>query len=243
MTYIDSFEKYGVYTHEINLNKNGVNRFYISYEKIFENHENMMDTIFDEFFDEYISNPRLNNKKDFISKEDFDKYIINIKQLEKFIQVFKPSLQEILIDKVEKKDIYVCRKVFKYKDYQIDSEFESTGIKKLITYFNAFRDLNNGMIVFIDELDANLHDVYLCKLLEYLCLYSKGQLCFTTHNLAPMDILKKRNYSIDFLSDNSQITSWTKNGNYSVTKLYKEGMINNSPFNIESFDFIGIFEE
>ena len=57
-----------------------------------------------------------------------------------------------------------------------------------------------------------------------------------------MEILKKRNYSIDFLSDDSQITSWTKNGNYSVSKLYKEGMIDNSPFNIKDFDFLGLFE-
>ena len=109
--------------------------------------------------------------------------------------------------------------------------------------YNAFYDLNNGKIVFIDELDANLHDVYLCKLLEYFSIYAKGQLCFTTHNLTPMEILKKRNYSIDFLSDNSTITSWIKNGNYSVSKLYKEGMIDNSPFNIEAFDFIGLFDE
>ena len=197
------------------------------------------------FYDEYItkSNNKLNDTIDYIFKDNYDNYANNVKQLEKFIQVFKPSLQEILIDKIEDKDVYVCRKILKYKDYQIDSEFESTGIKKLITYYNAFRDFNNGMIVFIDELDANLHDVYLCKLLEYFSKYGKGQLCFTTHNLAPMEILKKRNYSIDFLSDNSQITSWTKNGNYSVSKLYKEGMIENSPFNVEDFSFLGLFEE
>ena len=58
-----------------------------------------------------------------------------------------------------------------------------------------------------------------------------------------MEVLKKRNYSIDFLSDESTLTSWKKNGNSSVSKYYREGMIQNSPFNIEAFDFIGLFEE
>lgn len=55
-----------------------------------------------------------------------------------------------------------------------------------------------GGIVFIDEFDSNLHDVYLCALLEYLAEYGEGQLCFTTHNVGPMDILKQYNKSIDF---------------------------------------------
>ena len=100
----------------------------------------------------------------------------------------------------------------------------------------------NGKIVFIDELDSNLHDVYLCALLEYLMEYGKGQLCFTTHNIGPMDILKKNKKSIDFLSSNHKVYSWTVNGHYSPAKMYREGMIEGSPFNVDSIDFIGIFE-
>ena len=180
---------------------------------------------------------------DFVEKNSYKNYQADVMKLEKFIKIFKPELEYIDIDKKEDKDNYICRKMMNYGDYRVDSEFESTGIKKLITLYNAFSDLNNGKIVFIDELDANLHDVYLCKLIEYFSYYAKGQLCFTTHNLTPMEVLKKRNYSIDFLSDHCTITSWTKNGNYSVSKFYKEGMINGSPFNIESFDFLGIFDE
>ena len=98
-----------------------------------------------------------------------------------------------------------------------------------------------GNIVFIDELDSNLHDVYLCALLEYLMEYGEGQLCFTTHNIGPMDILRKNQKSIDFLSVDRTVYQWTKNGNYSPSKLYKNGMIEGSPFNVDSIDFIGVF--
>lgn len=71
--------------------------------------------------------------------------------------------------------------------------------------------------------------------------YGKGQLCFTTHNVGPMDVLKHHKKSIDFLSEDHEIYSWTTSGNYSPSKLYRNGMIEGSPFNIDSIDFIGIF--
>ena len=86
-----------------------------------------------------------------------------------------------------------------------------------------------------------VYDSYLCALLEYLMEYGKGQLCFTTHNVGPMDVLKHHKKSIDFLSEDHEIYSWTTSGNYSPSKLYRNGMIEGSPFNIDSIDFIGIF--
>ncbi len=199
---------------------------------------------FPNFFKNLVySKTRIRKDTDVIHKGDFNEYKDNISRLESFIKIFKPDLQTIEVDSKEDSDLLLCEKYFCYDGYRVHSEFESTGIKKLIELFNAFCNLTNGKIVFIDELDANLHDVYLCKLIEYFSVYAKGQLCFTTHNLTPMEVLKKRNYSIDFLSEESTLTSWKKNGNYSVSKYYREGMIQNSPFNIEAFDFIGLFEE
>lgn len=199
---------------------------------------------FPNFFKNLVySKTRIRKDTDVIRKEDFSEYKDNILRLENFIKIFKPDLQAIDVDSKEDSNILLCEKYFCYDGYRVHSEFESTGIKKLIELFNAFCNVTNGKIVFIDELDANLHDVYLCKLIEYFSMYAKGQLCFTTHNLTPMEVLKKRNYSIDFLSDESTLTSWKKNGNSSVSKYYREGMIQNSPFNIEAFDFIGLFEE
>lgn len=56
-----------------------------------------------------------------------------------------------------------------------------------------------------------------------------------------MDILKQYNKSIDFLSEDHKIYPWTKRGNYSPSKLYRNGMIEGNPFNIDSIDFIGVF--
>ena len=128
-----------------------------------------------------------------------------------------------------------------YDDYRIDSEFESTGIKKLIKLFAYLKEMVNGSIVFIDEFDSNLHDVYLCALLEYLMEYGEGQLCFTTHNVGPMDILKQNKMSIDFLSEDHKIYPWKNNGNCSPSNLYRKGLINGTHFNIDFVDFIDVF--
>lgn len=172
------------------------------------------------------------------------KYVYFEKTIEKlceFIRIFKPDLQNIEIDKKENHEYYVCDLIMVYDSYKIHAEFESTGIKKLIRLFAFIREMVNGGIVFIDEFDSNLHDVYLCALLEYLMQYGEGQLCFTTHNVGPMDILKQNKKSIDFLSEDHKIYPWRTNGNYSPSKLYRNGMIEGSPFNVDAIDFIGVF--
>lgn len=179
---------------------------------------------------------------DTVEKNAYSKYESIVKRLCNFIKIFKPELSGIDIDRKENGDMYVCSLNMVYDNYSISTEFESTGIKKLIKLFIYLDIMTKGGIVFIDELDSNLHDVYLCALLEYLMDFGRGQLCFTTHNVGPMDILKKHKKSIDFLSVDNKIYSWTSNGNYSPSKLYRTGMIEGSPFNIDSIDFIGIFD-
>ena len=176
-----------------------------------------------------------------VSKKAYKDYKRTVANLCEFLQIFKSDLQDIEIDKREDHDGYVCNLKMVYDSYKIHAEFESTGIKKLIKLFAYLREMVHGGIVFIDEFDSNLHDVYLCALLEYLAEYGEGQLCFTTHNVGPMDILKQYNKSIDFLSEDHKIYPWTKRGNYSPSKLYRNGMIEGNPFNIDSIDFIGVF--
>jgi AAA15 family ATPase/GTPase len=176
-----------------------------------------------------------------VQKEKYGQFEETIDKLYEFLHIFKSDLRSIEIDKKEKHDLWVCDLVMAYDSYKIHVEYESTGIKKLIRLFAYLNDMVQGGIVFIDEFDSNLHDVYLCALLEYLMEYGAGQLCFTTHNVGPMDVLKQRKKSIDFLSEDHKIYSWTKSGNYSPSKLYKNGMIEGSPFNVDSIDFIGIF--
>lgn len=176
-----------------------------------------------------------------VSPNAYEQFEKTVRNLYEFIHIFKTDLQNIEIDRKENREAYICSLVMVYEDYKIHAEFESTGIKKLVRLFTYLKEMVEGGIVFIDEFDSNLHDVYLCALLEYLMEYGEGQLCFTTHNVGPMDVLKQHKKSIDFLSTNGKIYPWTTNGNYSPSKLYRNGMIEGSPFNIDSIDFIGIF--
>ena len=177
-----------------------------------------------------------------VAKKDFEKFEKYIKNLCSFIKVFKDDFKTIEIKKDENGDNYECEIILIYNDgKRINKKYESTGIKKIIEMYSALCNVENGDIVFIDEFDANIHDVLLVKLVEYVMNYAEGQLIFTTHNLAPMDVLQKAKHSIDFLSPDSRITSWTSNGNYTAASLYRKGLIEYSPFNIEPFSFIGVF--
>lgn len=178
----------------------------------------------------------------YVPKEFLDYFKKNVDKLYEFLHIFKSELRGIEIDKKENKSSYVCDLIMKYDSYKIHAEYESTGIKKLIKLYAYLKKMVEGEIVFIDEFDSNLHDVYLCALLEYLMQYGEGQLCFTTHNVGPMEILKRNKKSIDFLSLDHKIFPWTRNGNYSPSKLYRNGMIEGSPFNVDSIDFIGVFD-
>ena len=177
-----------------------------------------------------------------VIKELYPEFKNIIERLYNFIHIFKNDLLSIEIDKKEDQFFYICNLVMVYEDYKIYAEFESTGVKKLIELFAYLNEMVNGGIVFIDEFDSNLHDVYLCALLEYLMEYGEGQLCFTTHNVGPMDILKQHKKSIDFLSMDHKIYPWIKSGNYSPANLYRNGMIEGSPFNVDSIDFIGVLD-
>lgn len=183
------------------------------------------------------------NSSDIIYPNDFDTYQKNIDKLFKFMQLFKPELQAIELD--IKKDYNQLRieKNLVYKDYSINSIFESAGIKKLIKIFNALTKVSEGQIVIFDELDSNINDVFLIKIIEYVSLYTSGQMIITTHNLAPMEVLKRKKKALDFLDPQLGVSEWVKNGNYNVVNLYRDGMLKNLPFNIQSFEFIEIFSE
>lgn len=185
---------------------------------------------------------KINTRRDIVLKKNFSLYEKNINKLYKFIKLFKPDLHEIRIEKTEDKDHFYCYKKMVYKDYEIDSDYESAGIQKLMTIFSYLEDVTNDKMVFIDELDANINGVNLKVLIEYFNSIKKGQLCFTTHNLYPMEYLYSYSHSIYFLGETGKLVSWKKNGHYRPYNQYPEGMIPDAPFNIDALDFIKIFE-
>ncbi|CCV64103.1 conserved hypothetical protein [Alteracholeplasma palmae J233] len=177
---------------------------------------------------------------DKVYRKDFVKHI---KNMERFLKIFKTDLLKIDLDEKVNKDELIMTPYFIYKTYKVHIEFESAGIKKLIELYDLFVNKENGDIVIIDELDANINDVYLIKLLEYFKSSSKGQLIFTTHNASPMQVLASSKYALDFITESGEITEWKKNGNATALNTYHNGMIKGLPFNVDSFDFIGVFEE
>ena len=194
----------------------------------------------DELVNELIKGIPTNARK--VPINEFQNYENKIRRLETFIKLFKPDLKSIDIETKEDRDYYECELLMNYGSYRVNREFESTGIKKIIELFDAFEQASNGQIVFIDEMDSNINDVYLCKLIEYFTYYGEGQLCFTSHNTNPMSILKENNKSIDFITRNNGIVPWVKNGHYTPENSYKNGMIEGMPYNIDSSDFINVFE-
>lgn len=205
-----------------------------------ENHK--FDELMDKMLDMDVENlDTIEIYNNYVYKTDFDLFSKTVYNLLEFLRIFKSDLQDIEIEKKEHKDFLICNLIMVYDAYKIHAEFESTGIKKLIKLYAYLNEMAQGGIVFIDEFDSNLHDVYLCALLEYLMEYGEGQLCFTTHNVGPMDVLRKNKKSIDFLSVDHKIYPWTSNGNYSPSKLYRNGMIEGSPFNVDAIDFIKAF--
>lgn len=181
-------------------------------------------------------------EKIFVKKESFDAFQKHVKKQAQFIQLFKPDLKSIEIDKVESKDYYICSQIMNYGSYKISFDFESTGIKRLLSMYSLLNEASRGGIVFIDEIDVNISGVYLQRLVQYLNEYGNGQLCFTAHSLDPMYILNNSSKSIYFINDNKEILSWTKNANYKPYILYPEGMIKGIMFPLEYFDFTKVFD-
>lgn len=240
-----------VYLDESNLNSNFLNAEEI--HNIEKKEIRKIDTLshLHKIINEYLG---VTNKKTtlhlrvdskFILKQDEEKYLRMIDKLKNFIKVFKPKLKNIDVEfRPYTSKSSIANLYFSYEDgSSVFLDFESNGIKKLVKLFGIFSLIDNGEIGFIDELDANINDVYLTKLIEYFSDYSQGQLIFTTHSISPMEVLSKKSYSIDFLTDQSEVYSWKKTGNYSVVNLYRGGYFKDLHFNTEAFDFIGMFED
>ncbi len=179
-----------------------------------------------------------------VKKNAISSYENKIKKLTRFIQIFKTSLKDIMVEKKEMDaDYYQVSLVFDYGSYSVDYEFESTGIKKMVKLYDAIQSVTMGFIVFIDEFDANINPVFFDKLIDYVRDFADGQLAFTSHNTSSMESLKDGKDAINFLTSDNQIIKWTKNGHYSPDVLYRNGMIEKIPFNIYGTDFVGIFGE
>lgn len=179
-------------------------------------------------------------KEVMIPRDKLPVYQERTEGLYRFIRIFKTDLKGIRIEAKEYGEFCICRRIMVYDGYELDEEYESRGIRKLMRLFDVLDAACNGEIVFIDELDSNVNDVYLNKLIEYFVYYGKGQLCFTAHNLSPMSVLRESKCAISFISGVNTLHTWTSNGNQNPEHAYRDGFIEDSPFNVEASDFLGV---
>ena len=200
--------------------------------------QNWLDKIYVDYINQEAKKRNILSK----TKEKIENLNKNLKRKERFLKLFNPELNKI---EFEKKDFdenyYEIEYVFNYKDYKINFEYESMGMKSLFRLFDVLDTVNNSGIVFVDEIDMSIHDLYLNRLIEFFAENGKGQFTFTAHNTSILDTLKKYKNSIDFMTEYQEIKPWIKNGNYSPRKQYLEGMLPNMPYNIEYYDFFEIF--
>lgn len=177
-----------------------------------------------------------------VSKDKYKYFENDLKGLVKFTKQFINNIEDIEIKKLSSNDQYDFIKFYiKYPTRLISLDFESMGLKNLINLYFIFKMAYNGAIIFIDEVDLSIHEVYLSKLLEYLGHTIKGQIIFTAHNVGTLETLAKFKQSIDFIDNLQNIQSWVQKGNINIVKYYKNGNIDNIPFNIDFYDFSNVF--
>lgn len=80
--------------------------------------------------------------------------------------------------------------------------YESEGIKKIISILSALIAMYNNMSIcmIVDELDSGIYEFLLGEVLKVIDNGGKGQLIFTSHNLRPLEILRKE--SVYFTTTN-----------------------------------------
>ncbi len=183
----------------------------------------------------------IKNNEDIVPIKEIDGYHKELERLTSFIRILKPELKEIAFKCQSDGKYYHCFKRFVYDDYSVDERYESTGIRKITKLYYYLKAAYQGGIVFIDEMDANLSGVFLDRWIDFMELDGEGQLCFTTHNIFSMNNLRKYKGSMTTIGESGKVVNIVKNGHYNPMNLFYEGMIEDSPFNINYFDFYKAF--
>lgn len=178
-----------------------------------------------------------------IARESKEKFEQDMNYRTEIIKLFKPNIKKVepyYTDISEKNKYMIANIAFDYGDYVVPLYLESSGTKKLFEFADSIKDVFNGGIVIFDELDSGLHDIVLSKLIEFVSENCLGQLIFTTHNLAPMEVLESKKDAIDFINANQEIVKWAKRGNSKAVNFYRSGKVKGIPHNLSSDDFLRI---
>lgn len=104
------------------------------------------------------------------------------------------------------------RKLINGNITDIPFSLESTGTRKLLNVFPFIFSALAGTTVFVDEIDSGIHDILMCRIIEFIGESIKGQIIVTTHNTLLMKQLNSEDVFI-IISDanaNKKITSINK---------------------------------
>ncbi|MBR1847440.1 MAG: ATP-binding protein [Bacilli bacterium] len=177
-----------------------------------------------------------------IDKEEKKSFDAAIPNLSRFLKIMKPDLEKIApVYKSNGSNIIVDLEFHYQGGYTVSYEFESTGIKKLSRLYFALHAASKGSVAFIDEIDSDIHDVYIEKLVEYFLLNTTAQIILTTHNVGIMDSLNEYSNTIDFLTPQGHIVTWAIGGRRKPQKTYLKGYISGIPFNLSDYQFAEVF--
>ena len=104
--------------------------------------------------------------------------------------------------------------VSKKEEKVIPFRYESDGIKKIVSILVLLIAMYNesSMCIVIDELDAGVFEYLLGEILTVLKDGGKGQLIFTSHNLRPLEVLKKDNIVFTTTNPNQRYIEFTNIG-------------------------------
>lgn len=88
----------------------------------------------------------------------------------------------------------------------IPIRMESDGIIKIVSILNALIQAfaSSSICLVIDELDAGIFEYMLGEILDVFAKNAKGQLIFTSHNLRPLEMLKKESIMFSTVNANNR---------------------------------------
>ena len=133
-----------------------------------------------------------------IADDKYDRFINYFNRLSEVLNEIVPGLS-LYIQELEKSvasdstEIHKVELMAKRGDMEIPVRCESDGIKKLIaTLHNLITVYNQrSTTVAFDEFDAGIFEYLLGEILQVLQESGKGQFIFTSHNMRPLEVLKK----------------------------------------------------
>ena len=118
----------------------------------------------------------------------------------------------------------------KRKNTLIPLRDESAGIIKLVCILSLIIEVFNdrSLTVAIDEFDAGIYEYLLGEILSSFEMYGKGQFIFTSHNLRPLEVLKKENLIFTTSNpDNRYIRLKGVGRTNNLRKLYLDEILGN----------------